>query len=82
MIIKSKNGVFALLIRMKNAKDANETIRLKTEGFNILEIDLSWIKTGITEETVKYILQTDVSKKKWIYHDLINKAEDKLREIS
>lgn len=82
MIIKSKNGVFALLIRMKNAKDANETIRLKTKGFNILEIDLSWIKTGITEETVKYILQTDVSKKKWIYHDLINKAEDKLREIS
>jgi hypothetical protein len=81
IILRCDDNPIALLIRIKSSTDEKEINRLKGEGFNIIEIDLSWAKEGITQEELKYILQTDVTKKKWIHHGLIGEARKKLLTV-
>lgn len=81
IILHCKDKPIALLIRIKSIADEKEIARLKDEGFNIVEIDLMWAKDGVTDAEMKYLLQTDVSKKKWIYHEEILKAKEKLQKI-
>ncbi|MDE5722083.1 MAG: HNH endonuclease [Clostridia bacterium] len=81
IILHCKDNPVALLIRMKSSADEKEISRLKDERFNIVEIDLSWAKNGVTDAEMKYLLQTDISKKKWIHHEEILKAKEKLLKI-
>lgn len=71
----------ALLIRIKSRADEKEIDRLKREGYNIIEIDLSWVKDGITESEMEYILQTDITKKKWLCHEQILKVKEMLLKV-
>ncbi len=81
IILHCENESFALLIRRGKSKNSEEVTNLKEKGFNIVGIDLSWAKDGITEEEMLYILQTDVTKKNWIYHNQILEAREKLQQI-
>ncbi len=81
IILHCKDSCIALLLRMKSSSDDEEIIKLKNKGLNIVEIDLSWAKDGITEAEMKYILQTDVTKKKWLYHDQIPKTKEMLLKV-
>lgn len=81
IILHCNDSYIALLLRMKSNSDEEEIIKLKSEGLNIVELDLSWAKDGITEAEMKYILQTDVTKKKWLYHDQIAKAKEMLLKV-
>jgi len=82
IILHCKDGsCIALLIRIKSSADEKERDRLKSEGYNIVEIDLSWAKAGITESELEYILQTDITKKKWICHEQIHKAREMLLKV-
>lgn len=81
IILHCKDSYVALLIRMKSSAEDKEIARLMDAGFNIVEIDLSWAKNGVTKEEMKYLLQTDISKKRWIHHEQILKAKAKLQEI-
>ena len=81
IILQCKDKTIALLIRMKSSADETEIARLKDVGVNIVEIDLSWAKDGVTDAEMKYLLQTDVSKKKWIHHKEILKAKEELQKI-
>lgn len=81
IILYCKNISIALLIRMKSSIDEKEIIRLKDKGFNIVEIDLSWAKDGVTEVELKYVLQTDITKKKWIHHKLIQEVKETLQNV-
>ena len=82
IILHCKEGsCVALLIRIKSSADEKERDRLKSEGYNIAEIDLSWAKDGITESEMEYILQTDITKKKWIYHEQIPIAREMLLKV-
>ena len=65
-----------MLIRRKSKNDEDAT-DLKEKGFNIVEIDLSWAKDGVTDEEMIYILQTDITKKNWIYHNQILEVREK-----
>jgi len=42
---------------------------------------LSWAKDGVTDAEMTYILQTDITKKKWILHGLIEKAIESLKSV-
>ncbi|MCI5791017.1 MAG: hypothetical protein MR239_03935 [Clostridiales bacterium] len=75
------SGRIALLIRIKSSADEKEIDRLKREGYNIIEIDLSWVKDGITESEMEYILQTDITKKKWLCHEQILKVKEMLLKV-
>ena len=81
IILRCKDSYVALLIRIKASVDEKEKSRLQGEGFNIVEIDLSWAKDGVTESEMKYILQTDITKKRWIYHEQLQKAKEALLKI-
>ena len=81
IILHCKDKPIALLIRIKSSIDEKEIEKLKVVGVNIVEIDLSWAKDGVTDAEMKHLLQTDVSKKKWIYHEEILKAKEKLQKI-
>lgn len=81
IILHCKNNDIAVLIRIKSSIDKGEITRLKDEGLNIVEIDLSWAKDGITESEMKHILRTDVTKKKWLYHEQIHKTEEMLLKV-
>ena len=71
----------ALLVRIKSSPDKEESNKLKKEGYNIAEIDLSWAKDGVTESEMEYILQKDCTKKRWIYHNQISKAKETLLKV-
>ena len=71
----------ALLVRIKSSTDEKESNRLKREGYNIAEIDLSWAKDGVTESEMEYILQIDCMKKKWICHEQIPKVKEMLLKV-
>ena len=73
--------MIALLIRREKSKNKEDVINLKEKEFNIVEIDLSWAKDGVTDEEMKYILQTDITKKKWVHHKQILEAKEKLLQI-
>lgn len=81
IILHCKDSLITLVIRMKLSADEQEIIRLKNEGFDIVEIDLSWAKDGVTDAEMTYILQTDITKKKWIRHGLIEKAIESLKSV-
>ena len=81
IILHCKNNDIAVLIRIKSSIDKEEITRLKDDGFNIVEIDLSWAKDGITEAEMKHILRTDVTKKKWLYHEQIPKTKEILLKV-
>ena len=80
ILLHCENESFALLIRRKSKNDEDAT-DLKEKGFNIVEIDLSWAKDGVTDEEMIYILQTDITKKNWIYHNQILEVREKLQQI-
>lgn len=71
----------AIVIRFKSSTDGKERDRLKKEGFNIVEIDLSWVEDGVTKSEIEYILKKDITKKKWIYHAQIPKAKEMLLKV-
>ncbi len=81
IILHCKDSSFALLLRIKSRVDETEISKLTSEGINILEIDLSWAKVGVTEEEMKYVLQTDLSKKKWLHHMQILETKRKLQMV-
>lgn len=81
IILHCKDSLITLVIRMKLSADEQEIIRLKNEGFDIVEIDLSWAKDGVTDAEMTYILQKDITKKKWIRHGLIEKAKERLKSV-
>lgn len=81
IILYCKDTSIALLFRMRSSTDEKEIIRLKDKGCNIVEIDMSWAKDGVTEVELKYVLQSDITKKKWIHHKLIQKAKETLRNV-
>lgn len=81
IILHCKNNDIAVLIRIKSSIDKEEITRLKDDGFNVVEIDLSWAKDGITEAEMKHILRTDVTKKKWLYHEQIPKTKEILLKV-
>lgn len=82
ILFNNEHDLTALIIRMKSVSDEEEIDRLKKAGYNIVELDMSWAKRGVTEDEMDYILQTDITKKKWLYHGLIRDAEEKLQKIS
>lgn len=81
IILHCRNYDIAVLIRIKSNMDKEEIASLKHDGFNIVEIDLSWAKDGITEEEMKHILLTDVTKKKWLYHEQMPKTKEMLLKV-
>ncbi len=81
IILHCKDKFIAVLIRIKSSADEKEIARLKDKGLNIVEIDLSWAKDGVTEEEMKYVLQADISKKKWLHHEQILRTKEKLLKI-
>lgn len=77
-----KNGSYvALLFLIEAGVDGKERDRLKSERQNIVEIDLSWAKDGVTDLEMEYILQTDITKKKWICNEQIPKAREMLMRV-
>lgn len=81
IILSRRNEKIALSIHVKTTSDWNEINKLKEEELDILDIDLSWAKNGVTEEEMKYILQTDITKKAWINHRLISQTRKMLQKI-
>lgn len=81
IIMRCKNESVAMLIIKEKHKNQEEIDELISRGYNVFEIDLSWAKNGITDEEMKYILQTDITKKKWIYNKQIVEANNKLQQI-
>lgn len=81
MILQCENETIALLIKRGNNINDEYVNQLKNKGCNILKIDLSWVKEGVTDTEMKYILQTDITKKKWVYHKLILETKEKLLQI-
>lgn len=82
IILHCADKAFALIVQVQYNIDTNEMARLKKEGYDIVVIDFSWAKKGVTEEEVKYILETDITKKHWIHNELIPKEEKRLQDIS
>lgn len=81
IILHCENDSIALLIRREKNTNDEEATKLKNKGYNIVEFDLSWAKNGVTDTEMKYILQTDITKKKWIHHKQILEAREKLQQI-
>lgn len=81
IILICENDSIALLIRRNKNKNDEEIAELKNKGFNIVEIDLSWAKDGVTDEEMTYLLQTDITKKNWIHHKQILEVNEKLLQI-
>lgn len=81
IILHCENETVALLIRRVKNKNDEEVSQLKTKGCNIVEIDLSWAREGVTDAEMEYILQTDITKKKWVHHKIILEAKEKLLQI-
>ncbi len=81
IILHCENESIALLIRRVKNKNDEEVSRLKAKGCNIVEIDLSWAREGVTDAEMEYILQTDIAKKKWVHHKKILEAKEKLLQI-
>lgn len=81
IILICENDSIALLIRRNKNKNDEEIAKLKDKGFNIVEIDLSWAKDGVTGEEMTYLLQTDITKKNWIHHKQILEVNEKLLQI-
>ena len=82
-IIKDeKDERIALVIRLD--ADMNEAIiqDLKDKGYNVVQQDISWAKKGVTSDEMGYLLEQDVTKKKWVYHKLIEDGENRLLDIS
>ena len=81
IILRSEDESVAMLIIKEKRKNQEEIDELISKGYNVFEIDLSWSKKGITDEEMKYILQTDITKKQWIYNGQIIEARKKLEQI-
>lgn len=81
IILHCAGNSYALIVQVQANIDTNEIKRLKKEGFDIVAIDFSWARKGVTEEEIKHILETDITKKHWIYHKLIPKEEKRLQYI-
>jgi len=81
LVLHCEDESIALLIRRGKNKNDEEVSQLKIKGCNIIEIDFSWVKEGVTDAEMKYILQTDITKKKWVHHKQILEAKEKLLQI-
>ncbi|MBR4910691.1 MAG: HNH endonuclease [Clostridia bacterium] len=81
IIMRCENESVAMLIIKEKRKSQEEIDELISKGYNVFEIDLSWAKNGITDAEMQYILQTDITKKQWIYNGQIIEAQKKLEQI-
>lgn len=54
-ILHSDNQLIAVLVRRDKNKNEEEIDKLKRKDCNIIEIDLSWAKDGVTEDELKYL---------------------------
>ena len=82
IILHNDQEAIGFSIRREKNKNDEEMPPLNTKCNNIFEIDLSWVKEGITIEEMDYILRSDISKKKWLYHKKIIAAYEKLLQVS
>ncbi len=80
-ILHSDNQLIAVLVKRDKNKNEEEIDRLKRKECDIIEIDLSWAKDGVTEDELKYLIQTDITKKKWLHHKQILEVRKKVEEI-
>ena len=80
-ILHSDNQLIAVLVRRDKNKNEEEIDKLKRKDCNIIEIDLSWAKDGVTEDELKYLIQTDITMKKWLHHKQILEVREKVEEI-
>lgn len=80
IILSSNSQQIALLVRLTSKKDENEINRLRGENYNIVELDLSRNK-GLTKTQLRYVLETNTSKKQWLHHELILEAREKLEKV-
>lgn len=80
IILHYENTSIALIIQRDYSYN-EEIDKLIANGINTFEIDLIWAKDGITEDEMTYILQTDITLKKWIHHKQIVEAKEKLQQI-
>lgn len=81
LILHSDDQLIAVLVRRKNNTNEEEIDKLKRKNCDIIEIDLSWAKDGVTEDELKYLIQTDITKKKWLHHKQILEVRKKVEEI-
>lgn len=82
IIVDGEGYSFAVIFRMVSKRNEKEINRLKEMRIDIVELDMSWAKNGITEDELNYILNEDVSKKEWLSNSLIEKAKEKLMRVS
>ena len=80
-ILLDSNDNHIAVVLFTKSKDKTEDSVLHDKGYNIFEIDLSWASHGVTNDEMKYILQEDVTKKKWIFHKQISDEKEKLQSI-
>lgn len=80
ILLDSNENHIAVVLFVKS-KDKMESSVLHDNGYNIFEIDLSWASNGVTKDEMKYILQEDVTKKKWVFHKQISDGKEKLQSI-
>ena len=83
IIIKDENHEhIALMIGIDSDPDETTVKELKKQGYDIVFLDLSWGKGGITYNEMEHVLREDTTKKDWIYHNLIEDCKKRLQEIS
>ena len=80
IILHCENISIALIIQ-RDYSHNEEIDKLIANGINTFGIDLTWAKDGVTEDEMTYILQTDITLKKWIHHKQIVAATKKLQQI-
>ena len=82
IILKNSQEEVAVLFKIKSKTDNNELNLLVNEGYNVLEIDLTWAKEGVTKDEMAQFIREDVNDKEWLYHNLIVDANNKIERIS
>lgn len=80
-ILRGENQLIAVLVRRDKNKNEEEIDKLIREDCDIIEIDMSWAKDGVTEDEMKYLIQTDITTKKWLHHKQIIEVRKKVEEI-
>ena len=82
-IIKDEdNERIALVINTDSDPNEKITEALKDRGYDIVFLNMSWARKGVTCDEMVYILSEDVSKKTWFYHHLIEDGEKRLEQIA
>ena len=82
ILIKSLQDCVAVLFKMKTKTDENEFNSLVKEGYNVVEIDLTWAKEGVTKGEMAHFLREDFESKIWLNHKLMDDTNKRIEEFS